>query len=178
METALRTIRRLIDAALVALVGAVLALVLAATVGPLLGHQLLVIRGGSMAPAIALGSVIDVARVDPSDLRVGDVVTIKAPHGVLTTHRVTQVVQMPDGLYLQTKGDANAQPDPALVPASAVTGRVDFSLPLLGYFMYMLTTPAGLVSIISLGLTLVFAGLLIEEIDRTRVKPLLGELIG
>ena len=177
----------LLDAALVLLCVAVLALVLAANAGPLLGHQPIVIRGGSMAPALSLGSVADLVDVAPSDLRVGDVVTFEAPNGVLVTHRIVKVVQLPDGLYLQTKGDANATPDADLVPASAVTGRVDFSAPLLGYPMYMLTTPVGLVSIVSLGLCLAFAIWLLEDLerdlgggplDKTAASPPASELIG
>jgi signal peptidase len=187
MNSAVRTIRWVLDAALVLLVGAVLALVLAAAVGPALGHQPLIIRGGSMAPAIPVGAFVDVARVQPADLAVGDAVTIKGPNDVLVTHRITRIVQLPDGLYLETKGDANAHPDPALVPASAVTGRVDFSVPFLGYIMYMLSTPTGLASIICLALTLILAIWLLEDFEEEEgdemdspavIAPPTRELIG
>jgi signal peptidase len=165
MKTAVRTIRWLLDAALVVLCASVVALVLAATMGPSLGHQPLVIRGGSMAPALPFGALVDVAHVEPANLAGGDIVTIKAANDVLVTHRITRVVQLPDGLYIETKGDANAGPDPVLVPVSAVTGRVDFSLPLLGYLMYMLTTPPGVVSIIALALTFLLAIWLLEDLE-------------
>jgi signal peptidase len=185
MKSAVRMVGWLLDAALVLLVALVLALVLAANVGPLLGHEPLVIRGGSMAPAIPRGALVDVARVEPAELAVGDVVTIKAANGVLVTHRVSRIVEMPDGLYLETKGDANGQPDPALVPVSAVTGRVDLSLPYLGYVMYMLTTPAGLVSVVCLAFSLLLAIWLLEDLQgddgdlatRAGTAPPVGELL-
>jgi signal peptidase len=165
MTTAFRTVRWLLDAALVLLVGTVLALVLAAKVGPLLGHQTLIIRGGSMEPSIPSGSLVDVTHVQAADLAAGDVVAIKAANDVFVTHRVNRVIQLPAGLYIETKGDANEDPDPTLVAVSAVTGRVDFSLPLLGYIMFMLTTLPGIASIICLALTLVLALQLLEDLE-------------
>jgi signal peptidase len=163
--TAVRTIRRLLDGALMVLVGLVVGLVLAVSVGPTLGHQPIVIRGGSMSPAIPLGALIDVVPVDPHELAVGDVVTIKADNGVLITHRIVRIQQATDGLFFEVKGDANATPDPAAVPASAIVGRVDFSAPYLGYLVYMITTLTGFVSIVSLALTLLFAIWLLEDLE-------------
>jgi signal peptidase len=162
----LRAIRWLLDAALVLLVGIVIALVLAAQVGPMLGHQPVVIRGGSMEPAIPLGALVDLAHVEPADLAAGDVVTIEGANGVRVTHRIAYIVQTPDGPYIETKGDANEHADAALVPASAVVGRVDFSLPFLGFLMFMLTTLAGFVSIVCLALTLLIAVLLLEDLEK------------
>jgi signal peptidase len=172
MGTTLRAIRWLLDVALVLLVGTVVALVLAAQVGPMLGHQPLVIRGGSMAPAIPLGALVDVAHVGPADLAADDVVTFEGANGVLVTHRINRIVQLPDGLYIETKGDANEHPDPVLLPASAVTGRVDFSLPLLGFLMFMLTTLAGFGSIVCLALTLLIAILLLEDLEKEEREDL------
>jgi signal peptidase len=173
--TVARTIRRLLDGALMAFVVVVVGLVLLAVLGPAIGHRPIVIRGGSMSPAIPLGSLIDVVQVDPGELAVGDVVTIKAPNGVLITHRITRVQQATDGLYFEVKGDANAQPDPTVVPASAIVGRVGFSVPYLGFLLYMITTPAGFASILSLALTLLFAIWLLEDLEdelaRRRPRP-------
>jgi signal peptidase len=166
MNAAPSAIRWSLDLVLGLLVAIVVATVLYGAIGPRLGHQPLVIRGGSMAPAIALGSVVDVARVDPSDLRPGDIVSVRAPNDVIGTHRVTRVVSRPEGIYLETKGDANLTPDPVLVPASAVMGRVDFALPLLGYLMFMLSTVAGALSILFLGITLLLSIWLLEELER------------
>ena len=129
MRTALRTCRRLLDLALVSLVVSVLLLALAANIGPGLGHRMVVIRGSSMSPAISLGTVVDVEQVAVADLRVGDVVTVTSPGGTVYTHRINRIVNLPDGLYIETQGDAVGHPDTPLIPASYVTGRVSFSLP-------------------------------------------------
>ena len=167
MKTAARWLRRLLDLALILLVVAVLGLVLAVNAGPALGHQIIVIRGGSMEPAIGIGSVIDVVRVRPADIHSGDVVTLKDANGMLLSHRVTRVAALPDGLYLETKGDSNATADGALVPASEVVGRVDASMPKLGYLIYLLTLPMGILSLFCVALTLLLGIWLLEEFERS-----------
>ena len=167
MKTAARWLRRLLDLALILLVVAVLGLVLAVNAGPALGHQIIVIRGGSMEPTIGLGSVIDVVPVRPADIRPGDVVTLKDANGTLLSHRVTRVAALPDGLYLETKGDSNVTADGALVPASEVVGRVDASMPKLGYLIYLLTLPMGILSLFCVALTLLLGIWLLEEFERS-----------
>jgi signal peptidase len=169
MKTAARSTRRLLDVALISLVLFVLGLVLAVNLGPSVGHQLVVIRGGSMEPAIHLGSVIEVSNVKATDLRAGDIVTLKETNDVVVTHRITRVVQLPDGLYIETKGDANATVDPVLVPTSAVTGRVDASVPGLGYVVYLMTLPLGILAILCLAMTMLFAIWLLEEFEQDGV---------
>jgi len=167
MKTAARWLRRLLDLALILLVVAVLGLVLAVNAGPALGHQIIVIRGGSMEPTIGLGSVIDVVPVRPADIHSGDVVTLKDANGTLLSHRVTRVAALPDGLYLETKGDSNVTADGALVPASEVVGRVDASMPKLGYLIYLLTLPMGILSLFCVALTLLLGIWLLEEFERS-----------
>ena len=166
MKKAAGSIRRLLDLALIVLVGVVLGIVLAVNFGPALGHELIVVRGGSMEPAIGLGSVIDIVHVQPADLRPGDVVTLKDAAGTLLSHRVNRVVSLPDGIYIETKGDANATPEAVLVPASQVVGRVDASIPKVGYVLYLLTLPTGILTLMSIALTMLFGIWLLEEVEQ------------
>jgi signal peptidase len=166
MKTAVRWARRLLDMALILLVISILGIVLVSNLGPGFGHQLVVIRGGSMSPAIPLGALVDVARTPEDQIRPGDVVAVTGDNGVVVTHRVVRVAQMPDGLYFATKGDANAASDPVMVPASSMQGRVDASIPGLGYLLYLLTLPTGVVSILCLALMMLFAIWLLEDFER------------
>ncbi len=165
MKTALRTIRRLLDLALLLLVVSVAALVIAANAFPSLGHELVIIRGGSMSPAIPIGALVDEVAVPLDQIHVGDVLTYKEPNGVVVTHRVTHVATEADGLYFQVQGDANNGPDPDLVPGTAVTGVVVRSAPFLGFLMYMLTVPTGIASLLCLAITLLLAIWLIEDFE-------------
>jgi signal peptidase I len=166
MKKAAGWIRRLLDLALIVLVGVVLGIVLAVNFGPAFGHELIVVRGGSMEPAIGLGSVIDVVHVQPADLRQGDVVTLKDAAGTLVSHRINRLVSTSDGLYIETKGDANNAPDAALVPVTQVVGRVDASVPKLGYLLYLLTLPTGILTLMCVALTMLFGIWLLEEVEQ------------
>jgi signal peptidase len=166
MKTAVRWIRRLLDLALILLVVAVLGLVLAVNISPRLGHDFVVIRGSSMEPAIHLGAATEVSQVQPADLRPGDIVTMKEADGVVVSHRITRILQQPNGTFVETKGDANTAVDPVLTPVSDVTGRVDFSIPVLGYLIYLLTLPIGVLSVLGLALTLLFAIWLLEDFEQ------------
>jgi signal peptidase len=158
--------RWLLDLALIALVMSVLSLVLAANIGPAVGHQLVVIRGSSMSPAIPLGAVVDITRVQPQDLKVGDVVTMQSPGGTAYTHRIDRIVTLPGGLYIETQGDAVGHPDTPLQPVSEITGRVTYSLPFLGFLLYMLTIPTGVLAIFSLAFTMLLCIWLIEDLEQ------------
>lgn len=132
---------------------AIWAVALAAVVSLAVWSQLVplvVVAGDSMAPAIPRGSVLQPRPVAAAAIRVGDVVTVRAENGVLVTHRVTRLADLPEGRFLQLRGDANASPDPVLVAASRVVGRADFSLPLAGVLLAMLTTPSGLLAVLAL----------------------------
>src|SRR6185436_3270986 len=75
-------------------------------------QQVLIASSGSMVPAFGVGDAVIVQHPDPSRLRVGDVVTFHASCvSETTTHRIRQLQPRPEGLLLQTKGDANDTPD-------------------------------------------------------------------
>ena len=127
--------------------------------------SLIVLTGGSMGPAVPAGSVVGPAAVAADDVAVGDILTVQATNGVILTHRVTRVLDLAEGRFFELKGDANANPDPELVPARAVVGRVDTYLPYAGYALALLSMPSGLVFLLAaLGMMLVCIWLL-EEVE-------------
>lgn len=111
---------------------------------------LVIVAGGSMEPAIPRGSLIRPQPVAATEVAVGDVVTVRADNGALVTHRVVRTAELPAGLHLELQGDANETPDPVLVAASRVVGRVDYHVPGAGYLLSMLTTWSGLLAILAL----------------------------
>jgi signal peptidase len=177
--TIVRIARRGLDLALVALVVVVVTGLLIARLVPIAtGAPVLVVGGGSMEPAIHLGSLAVDQPVGADSLAVGDVVSMKVgPQQSVFTHRITRVVPREDGLWIETKGDANATIDPSIVPASAVIGRVALVIPLLGYVVQLLGTLSGLALLFMLGVIALagtFALELVEEelVDaRHRLRP-------
>lgn len=161
-----RRLRLAVGLVWVAIVLALLALVATQALAPRLGHQLYVIRGASMAPAIPLGAVVAVQTVAAETLRVGDIITVQSSTGVVFSHRIVAIEEGEAGPRFQIKGDANASIDAGLVPASAVIGRVVLHLPVLGYFLALLTMPTGIISVLSGLGSLLLAFWLLEDLER------------
>jgi signal peptidase len=166
--TALRLARRALDAILLVALAAVALTAGVALLGPATGGRALVIGGGSMEPAIPKGSLILAA--PGNDYRVGDVVAVQPGSSTPYTHRVTRLAELDGVSYVETKGDANDGPDPALVPVSSIIGRVDLALPLLGYLGVLLGSTAGLVGFLAVGGSLLLASGALEEWESGRCE--------
>ncbi len=83
--------------------------------GPRTGaYRSLTVLTGSMDPAIPAGSVLFVTPQQPSEVRVGQIITYHIPvedHRVVS-HRVVEVFASGQHPVIRTKGDANEAPDP------------------------------------------------------------------
>jgi signal peptidase len=117
--------------------------------------QSYVVVSSSMAPAIGAGDVVIVEDVPASEIDPGDVITFERQAGGgersgpdRVTHRVVDVTERDGRHYFETKGDANEDPDPQLVPPEDVTGRVMFSIPLVGWVITYAGTTAGTVALV------------------------------
>ena len=156
--------RRFLDGALLALILTCAVAVVLARVLPLTGRATLVVAGGSMAPAIGVGSVVVVDPVDPSSLAVGDIVSLQSgPSKAVFTHRIVRIAERDGAVWIETKGDANATVDPSITPASDVIGRVGLTIPAVGYLIAMLSKPGGILFALSLGLALWLAAAMLES---------------
>lgn len=166
----IRALRRAIDVTLVALIAVVLATMLVARiVPPLTGGEVLVVAGGSMEPAIGMGAAILAVPVQAATLRPGDVVSLRVgPGRAIFTHRVTRVVTRADGTWLATRGDANPRPDPSLVPAATVIGRVAWTVPYAGYAIALLGSVTGIVCAMALAASLAAAAWILEGVESDR----------
>jgi signal peptidase len=159
-------LRRIVDLTLIALIGVVLFGLFLGKIVPLTGHQTIIIGGGSMQPAIGLGAAVVIGPVKPADLASGDVVTLQVgPDRAIFTHRIVDVASRPDGIWVRTKGDANSNPDPTLVPAAAILGRVEWSIPWAGFLLALLSLPVGVIFVLGLAATLLAIAWLLESLE-------------
>jgi len=71
---------------------------------------------------------------------------------VLVTHRIVSLEARNGQAFLTTKGDANDSVDALAAPATRAVGRVDFSLPWLGYLMMWLASPLAKVGILAIAI--------------------------
>jgi signal peptidase len=103
-----------------------------------------VVMGGSMEPTIHVGSIVIVRRVNPEDMRVGDIIAFKTGESK-TIHRVIDKVVGNGSFYFRTKGDANEDPDPWVVRPEDILGELQLTIPYYGYLIWFAQTPFGIV---------------------------------
>ena len=128
---------------------------LAAYGGPLLfqlrGERLLVLTSGSMTGTYDAGTAVVVQPITGNQLAAGQIVTFREGD-TWVTHRIVKFLKRPESnpdgtllrgpdgnlvqdYYVQTKGDANADPDPNLVPVGQVRYQVVGGYAHLGTFL-------------------------------------------
>ena len=162
-----RAARMTLDVLLIVLIVCVLGIVVLARIMPAVtGGTTFVVGGPSMEPSIALGSAVHVVPVEASELRAGDVISLQAGmKNAVFTHRIVRVVNLPEGMYVETRGDANTGPDPSLVPMEDILGRVTVSIPLAGFGIALLSSYQGVMFLIAFGLVLLAGAWLLETVE-------------
>ena len=112
-----------------------------------LGVRPFSIQSDSMKPFFnKVDLVIDYKVDDPSQLKVGDVITfwtIVDGQQILNTHRITQITDHGTYLYFDTKGDNNSREDTTGVHQSDIVGKYKFHIPFLGTVLDFLQTGTG-----------------------------------
>jgi signal peptidase I len=165
-----RVIRWILDAALIGLILIALAGAALGRLVPLTGRETLIIGGASMEPEIQLGAAVVIEPVDPDQIAVGDIVSLRSGEGLksIFTHRVTRVISRPDGIWIETKGDANRIVDASITPATDVIGRVVLNVPNGGFLLKLLSVPSGVALMICLAGMLVASTWLLETMEFER----------
>ena len=167
---AITVLRRLLDGLLLALVAVSLGVLVLGRIVPLVGHPTFVVAGPSMEPSIPIGSAVVLDQVPPSSLAVGDVVSLRSGAGrAIFTHRIVRLAERDGGLWLETKGDANADPDPSIIPATAVIGRLAVTLPYAGYLVRLLGTAQGVLFVLAFGVFALAGTWLLESLEIDQV---------
>ncbi|GAH72398.1 unnamed protein product, partial [marine sediment metagenome] len=124
---------------------------------------------GSMEPQLKVGGVVVTHPVEAEDIKVGDTITFNPPLSEKpTSHRVIAVEES-SSLHFQTKGDANEDADPFVVPAQNVVGKVCLHIPYFGYVTQFVKTPLGFL------LTLCLPGLIIMGMEMRNIWRVLTE---
>ncbi len=110
---------------------------------PFTGWHIDIVLSGSMEPAIHTGGVVIISPVSANDIKVGDVIAFYKGN-IAICHRVYSINDA-EGLEFITKGDADRTVDPDPVTPDSIFGKVVFSLPYIGYFIYFVRTPLGFI---------------------------------
>ena len=118
----------------------VIATALPLSVPRLLGYEVFDIISGSMEPEIPVGSVVYSRYVDPATIKEGDIIVFRSEESIVT-HRVVRN-NANTGEFV-TKGDANANQDPAPVSYKDIIGKVVYHFPAVGSFLSIYASPVG-----------------------------------
>ena len=89
------------------------------------GVSPLIVLTDSMLPEISSGDLIIAEKIDPSEIKVGDVISFFDPAGngsSVVTHRVIEIVTEDGKTQWRTRGDNNNTEDKVLVPFENLVG--------------------------------------------------------
>lgn len=141
----------------------VLAILLSAALPLALGARSMVVRSGSMTPAIRTGDVVVVRPIAPTEARIGDIVTFKDPDGSgrLLVHRVRAMSRRGRQVAITTQGDANTTREHWKVPVDGTIGTVVYRVPMLGFAVGWIGSPAGRIGLIVVPALLLAASMLV-----------------
>ncbi len=84
--------------------------------------------GESMIPTFRSGDLLIIKDVDPAEIEVGDIITVRYDDSSIT-HRLVEKIEG-DPTYYRLKGDGNEEPDPGVFEESRIIGKVVWVLPL------------------------------------------------
>lgn len=121
--------------------------------GLLFGYHLVGAQGISMEPTLHHGDALWVKYVEPAEVGVGDIVTLRSGEEWIT-HRVAHIEPLPGGDYLVvTRGDANFATEEWQIRAHEKIGVAVVSFRILSHVLHFLeTTP---VRVLLVGLMMV-----------------------
>lgn len=118
--------------------------------GALFSYCLVSLQGNSMEPALRHGDALWTKRVDPAELKIGNIVILRHSSLGWITHRVTNIQPSLKGYLLETKGDANRIVERSEIE---VNGTVRVSLVRIRYAGYVLEFLGSIDGIVLVGLT-------------------------
>ena len=113
------------------------------------GYSHLIVTTGSMSGTIEEGDLIIIK--ETNDYKGTDIVTyIREGEKIPTTHRILFVYETEDGIYYETKGDANPSSDIELVHESDICGEVVLVIENFGIFLSWIKDGGGLIYLLAI----------------------------
>ena len=115
-----------------------------------------VVLTGSMLPSIKVEDVVVTKKIDPKDLKEGDIITFASSderfYGTVITHRIKKKYydSTTKKYTYVSKGDNNNIEDSALVEQDRIYGKVILKIPKLGYLQIFLASQGGWILVILL----------------------------
>ncbi len=106
----------------------------------LFGYSTVVGYGTSMEPTLRSGEALWTKYLNPAEVKVGDIVTLRLPGKEPVTHRVIKVQSLSNGSYfLETKGDANQLSERWEIDTEEKIAVALIRVPFIGYLLDFLS---------------------------------------
>ena len=154
------------------------------------GYTVFRVTTGSMRPTYDIDTMILVKKTDPSEIKVGDVISFysadPALEGSVNTHRVTEVSQEGDHWKYTTKGDSNNAVDQYGTDSDALIGKVIASSLILGKLARLVSNPLIFIPVILIPLAIILitnvvhtvklAGKIAKDEEEAAVKEAIEQL--
>lgn len=141
------------------------------------GIDVKIVKSGSMEPSIMTGGIVVIRK--SATYIPGDIITFQSQGAdIPTTHRIISVEEGDGKTMFVTKGDANEDQDTELALRENVIGKVQFTVPFLGFVLDFARQPLGFVILIGLPAFLI----VIDEIEkiwkelRRRKRPVVARI--
>ena len=126
---------------------------------PYFGNKALIVRSGSMQPAIGVGDLVVVNARKPvaapapaifPKYKIGDIVAFSGQKdtSTITTHRIVDIKAEEGKIQYVTKGDANDSPDSGLVSEDKILGKSAFKIAGLGKIFALAKTRDGFLALV------------------------------
>ena len=119
------------------------------------GYRPFFVLSGSMEKEIHKGDLIITKIIEPSTLKINDVIAFRDEENTVTTHRIIDMIERDGNTFFVTKGDNNNTQDQNLVEYKDVEGIYVGRVPLVGTILNELAKPVNAV-ILVMGITIVF----------------------
>jgi len=120
-----------------------------------LGIKPFIVLSGSMETEIKRGDLILTKVIDPTTLKIDDVIAFRDSENAVTTHRIIDIVVRNGQTYFITKGDNNSSQDQNLVAIEDVEGLYMTRIPGIGTIMNRLAEPTTIM-MVGVGITMIF----------------------
>lgn len=168
----IKILRKIID--IIFWIAAVLLLILLFLLGGvrLFGYTPYVITSGSMIPVYPVGSVVYVNGVNPEELEAGDDISFYMTEDVVATHRIGEVDKA--GKCVTTYGvnnldsEGNQINDAKAVDFDHIIGRVEYSIPIVGYVYMLIRTTSGKAGVIIIVLSLFAVSRILQYLEKEK----------
>lgn len=128
-----------------------------------MGYKPMIVLSGSMETEIYAGDLAIVKVIDPSELKVGDIIAFRVEELVATTHRIVNIVESDGEMKFETKGDNNNTNDRDLVSYSDVEGIYLFRVAGFGNAFMFIQKPLGLAVVLLVIFVLGMGGMFISN---------------